>query len=66
MIVTNVLIYSHSGQILFTLAFYNRRASEFMVIPGGGNEIAAALQRRGIDPTSVIFTPFGIYEDKIR
>lgn len=63
--VTDVPIRNMDGQCLFIITFYNRRAKEFMVVPGGGNDIANALARRGFNPHELLFTMFDITERRL-
>jgi hypothetical protein len=41
---------------LFRLDFYGLSPRDLAAVPGGGDYVAAALERRGIDPHSVVFT----------
>jgi hypothetical protein len=53
---SSILIRDLDMEPLFVMEFYGISERELRIIPGGGNIVARALERRGIDPHSVIFT----------
>ena len=53
---SRILIRNLDMEPLFVMEFYGITHRELCMIPGGGNIVAAALERRGLDPHSFIFT----------
>jgi hypothetical protein len=59
-IVDVYLLDAEANQAPFHLTFYGVPLSAFMMVPGGGDRIRAALERRGL--TGYTSSPFHIYE----
>jgi hypothetical protein len=53
---SRILICNLDMEPLFVMEFYGITQRELRTIPGGGDIVARALERRGIDPHSVTFT----------
>jgi hypothetical protein len=51
-----IVIRNLNMEPMFALDFYGEKAKMLTVVPGGGNIVAEALQKRGIDPKTVIFS----------
>lgn len=50
-----------TDKVAFLLTFVGLEPKEFMVTPGGGAPIIAALKRRGLDPQQFYATPWEIH-----
>lgn len=60
--VTNVPIRRVSdGAVAFIMTFFNREPKEFMVVPGGGNDIYAALRARGLSTDDYFATIWEVH-----
>lgn len=59
----SILIRDHDMNPLFVLDIWGCTSRDLCMCPGGGNIVADALRRRGIDPESVFFAIWDVVYD---